>query len=237
MGPTFSRKQWIASMMGGLLLARRASAAPPQDRSPIDRMLPDETTRLALTQRYLDAHLPLQRVGTVNPARMVPEVVVLHWTGSGSAEGAFQTFSPARLGGRPELQSAGAVNVSAHFIVHRDGTCWRLLDERRVARHAIGLNHCSVGIENVGDGPLGGDSRAPLTQEQVTRNGALIRDLVRRHPTIGWLIGHHEYRRMESTHLFLERDPAYRTVKRDPGAAFMAAVRTEVADLGLLAPP
>jgi len=237
MGPMCSRRRWISSMAGALLLARSGRAASPPDSWRVDRPLPEEPTRLALTHAYLDAHLPPERVGTVDPARMVPQIVVLHWTGSGSAEGAFQTFAPARLGGRPELQGAGALNVGAHFIMHRDGSCWQILDERRVARHVIGLNHCAIGIENVGDGPLGGDTKAALTQVQVARNAALVRKLVQRHPTITWLIGHHEYRRMEQTALFLERDPGYRTTKRDPGDAFMAAVRAELADLGLSAPP
>ena len=234
---SWTRRRWLGVSVAGLALSRELLAESPA-RTPwlIDRRLPNEPARLALTQAYLDAHLPEPRLGTVDPGRMLPRVVVLHWTGSSSAEGAFQTFVPARLSGRAELKDAGALNVAAHFIVDRNGQCWRLLDERRVARHAIGLNHCAIGIENVGDGPLNGGSAAPLTQLQVERNVALVRGLVKRHPTIQWLIGHHEYRQMESTPLFAERDPAYRTIKSDPGDAFMAAVRAQLTDLRLSAP-
>jgi len=237
MSKEWTRRSLIGCSLSGMVLARTALGDVPLPPDwLVDRRLPDESTRLALTQAYLDAHLPEAMVGTVDPAAMRPELVVLHWTGSGSAEGAFQTFAPARLGGRPELQGAGALNVGAHFIVHRDGACWQILDERRVARHVIGLNHCAIGIENVGDGPVGGATKAPLTPVQVDRNVALVRALVARHPSIRWLIGHHEYRKMESTALFSERDPGYRTTKVDPGDAFMAAVRSRLTDLGLSAP-
>ena len=233
----WTRRRWLGASFAGLALGRGALAESPAPTPWLtDRRLPNEPERLTLTQTYLDAHLPEPMVGTVDPIRMVPRVVVLHWTGSGSAEGAFQTFAPARLSGRAELKGAGELNVAAHFIVHRDGQCWRILDERRVARHTIGLNHCAIGIENVGDGPLEGGGDASLTRLQVERNVALVRGLVTRHPSIQWLIGHHEYRRMESTPLFAERNPSYRTTKIDPGDAFMAAVRAKLTDLRLSAP-
>ena len=65
----------------------------------------------------------------------------------------------------------------------------------------------------------------------------LVRDLVARFPTITWLLGHHEVSRMERTPIFRELDPSYRSHKIDPGDPFMAAVRAELADLGLRAPP
>ncbi|MEM9493028.1 MAG: N-acetylmuramoyl-L-alanine amidase, partial [Myxococcota bacterium] len=76
----------------------------------------------------------------------------------------------------------------------------------------------------------------PLTKAQVTANAALIRYLVGKHE-ITHLIGHSEYRAMEGTPYFLERDPKYRNRKSDPGAAFMRQVRAKVTDLGLKGPP
>lgn len=203
----------------------------------VDRPLPNEPERQALTRQYLAAHLPTDHAHPPDQVHMTPRAVVLHWTGSGSAKGAWNTFAPATLGGRPELSGAGAANVSAHFVVDRTGVCWRLLPETRIARHVIGLNHCAIGVENAADGPLGGSSKSALTSAQVACNVSLVRQLVTRHPTITWLLGHHEYRRMEQTPLFAERDPGYRTTKQDPGDGFMAAVRAELADLGLQAPP
>lgn len=234
----WSRRAFLGASVSGAVVGRSAWSEETRDPSWLtDRRLPNEPARVELTRAYLGAHLRPEQVDRVDPEAMTPRAVVLHWTGSASAESAWQTFAPARLKGRPELSGAGALNVSAHFIMDRSGRCWRLLDERRVARHVIGLNHCAIGVENVGDGPLGGSGGASLTSAQVERNAQLVRSLVGRHPSIQWLLGHHEYRRMESTDLFCERDPGYRTTKIDPGDAFMQAVRGAVADLGLRAPP
>lgn len=155
---------------------------------------------------------------------IVPKVVVLHWTGGSTAMSAWNTFAPTRAAdARPELAAAGEVNVSAHFIVNRDGTIWQLMPENWMARHCIGLNHTAIGIENVGSSDLGG-SNNPLTEAQVKADIALIRDLASRWP-IEKVIGHLEYRTLEKTSYFLELDPNYRTGKPDPGPAFTAAVR------------
>jgi len=65
----------------------------------------------------------------------------------------------------------------------------------------------------------------------------LIRYLRNKYHSIKYLIGHHEYRQMESTSLWLEKDKGYRTVKSDPGKAFMAKLRKDTADLLLKSPP
>ena len=124
------------------------------------------------------------------------------------------------------------MNVSAHFVVARDGTIWRLLPEDRVARHVIGMNHLSIGIENVG-----GIDGYPLTQAQVDANAALVRHLKAAWPGITHLIGHLEYQQMEGHPYFQETDPNYRTVKPDPGVDFMTRVRALVDDLGLEGTP
>jgi N-acetyl-anhydromuramyl-L-alanine amidase AmpD len=129
---------------------------------------------------------------------------------------------------------AGSLNVAAHFLVHRDGRVDQLAPETRILRHVIGLNHCTVGVENVGDAPLGAPGRAPLTAEQVRANVLLIGVLVGRFPAVHTVFGHHEYRRLEGGPLFAERDPAYRTAKRDPGDRFMAAVRAGLQEAGLV---
>jgi len=236
--PLWTRRTFLGSTLAVGALGGPSARAAPVDPSWIEaRPLPNDDLRQALTREYLAAHLPAGHAHDPQAVDMTPRAIVLHWTGTGSAKGAWHTFAPATLGGRPELRGAGAVNVSAHFIVDRAGVCWRLLPDTRVARHVIGMNHCAIGVENAADGPLGGSTKAGLTQAQVDRNVALVRLLVERHPTITWLLGHHEYRRMEGTPEFAERDASYRTTKRDPGDAFMAAVRGEVAGLGLKAPP
>ncbi len=182
----------------------------------------DERERLTLEYRrtHSDEH--------AKDLAIEPRVVVLHYTGGGSAKATRAYFDRTKLeAARAQLARAGAVNVSSHFIIDRDGTIYRLQPETRYARHCIGLNHIAIGIENVGDG-----KRYPLTDAQVAANAALVRDLAARF-SITHLLGHHEVMQFRAHPYFVERDPAYGNRKSDPGAAFMTRVRERVADLGL----
>lgn len=209
---------------GAIGLITSAVAAPRIHHRPI----PYGETRAALTRAYLQKHTGL----TAPSIEIVPRVIVLHWTANGTLEGAWRTFAPERLAGRPDIATASALNVSAHFLVDRDGTIYQLMDTTRVARHVIGLNHLSIGIENVGGG-----EQYPLTDAQLHANIVLVQHLTQTHPTITHVIGHHEYRQMEGHPYFQEQDPTYRTAKVDPGAAFVTAVRAATASLGVEGPP
>ncbi|HUJ63592.1 MAG TPA: peptidoglycan recognition family protein [Kofleriaceae bacterium] len=155
-------------------------------------------------------------------------MIVLHYTDGGSARATRAYFDHVRIEkARHDLARAGAVNVSAHFLVDRDGTIYQLQPETRYARHCIGLNHIAIGIENVGD-----EAKYPLTDAQVAADAALVRELARRYP-ITHLLGHYEVMKFRTNPYFLELDPAYRNDKPDPGARFMARVRAAVADLHL----
>jgi N-acetyl-anhydromuramyl-L-alanine amidase AmpD len=158
-------------------------------------------------------------------------MIILHWTGINSFESTWNYFNRTRAEAeRKDLAAAGDVNVSAHFLVDRDGTIYQLMPETWMARHCIGLNHVAIGIENVGD------ERFPLTDAQAKADVALVRYLAAKYP-ITHLIGHMEYRAMERHAYFLERDPKYRNTKPDPGEGFMDKVRAMVADLKLQGPP
>ena len=212
------------------------TSSPAQAEAPeiTDRMLPFGEERIRLTIDYLEKHRGKDSLtGTEDEdTRMSPRVIVLHWTGGPTADGAWSTFAPESLPGRPELQAAGALNVSAHYLVDRDGSIQRLMDDTRIGRHVIGLNHLAIGIENVGGGETW-----PLTDAQVKANQALVRHLKTGFPDITHLIGHHEYRQREAHPYFEELDPTYRTRKSDPGDAFMGLVRAGLIDLGLEGPP
>ena len=146
----------------------------------------------------------------------------------GSATATRKYFDNTKIeAARKQLARGGAANVSAHFIVDRDGTIYRLQPETRFARHCIGLNHIAIGVENVGDG-----KRYPLTDAQVAANAALVRDLAARF-SITHLLGHHEVMQFRAHPYFVELDSSYKNSKGDPGAAFMARVRERVADLPL----
>ena len=200
-----------------------ADAATPAI-SIVDAPMAWSAERERLTLDYRRAHSD----PAATDLAIDPRVIVLHYTDGGSAKATRAYFDNIRIeAGRAELARAGAVNVSSHFVVDRDGTIYRLQPETRFARHCIGLNHIAIGIENVGD-----EAKFPLTDAQVIADAALVRDLARRFP-ITHLFGHYEVMKLRDSPLYVERDPAYKNDKPDPGARFMARVRDAVADLRL----
>jgi len=208
-----------------LLLAASTAHA---DVAIVDAPMAWSDERARLTLDYRRQHFDPEAADLA----IAPTVIVLHYTGGGSAKATRGYFDNVRIeGSRKELAKAGAVNVSAHFVVDRDGTIYRLQPETRFARHCIGLNHIAIGIENAGD-----EDKYPLTKAQIAADVALIRDLAARYP-IKTLLGHHEVMALAGkSPLYVERDPAYRNDKGDPGKRFMAAVREQVADLKLAGP-
>ena len=163
---------------------------------------------------------------------IVPKVVVVHWTVIPTMDATFNAFDPATLpGARTDIASAGALNVSSHYLVDRDGTIYQLLPESTMARHVIGLNHAAIGIENVGNG-----TDQPLTDAQLSANVAIVRYLSGKYE-LEYLIGHYEYTLFEGHSLWKEKNKDYRTEKTDPGEGFMQGLRILIADLGLQGPP
>jgi N-acetylmuramoyl-L-alanine amidase len=203
-------------------------AAPAPKLAIVEAPMKWSEERAALTLEYRRLHSDR----AAKDLEIDPRVIVLHYTGAGTARSAQATFDPARLGtSRPELARGGPVNVSAHFLVDRDGTILRLQPETRYSRHCIGLNHIAIGIENVGD-----EARWPLTEAQVAADAALVRDLARRF-RITHLLGHHEAASFKGHPYFVELVSGYTNTKPDPGARFMKRVREAVADLSLAGLP
>ena len=203
-----------------------ADPAPPLPL--VDRPITFDDARRALTLEYRRRHEGSEADGVT----IAPRMVILHHTGGTSLDAAWRYFDRTRIeASRATLAGAGDLNVSAHFLVDRDGTIVRLLPETTFARHCVGLNHLAIGVENIGDGKA-----HPLTPAQVEANAALVRHLAARFP-ITHVIGHHEAVQMQDHPYFRELDPKYRTRKGDPGPAFLAAVRAKIGDLGLQGPP
>ncbi len=151
---------------------------------------------------------------------IVPQMIVLHWTAIPSFEKSFEAFNaPTLPNWRPDIENVSGLNVSSHFLVDTDGTIYRLMPETTMARHVIGLNHCAIGIENVG-----GVGKVPLTEAQLQANIALVNYLADKYD-ISYLIGHYEYTNFEEHPLWLEKDAGYRTKKTDPGKAFLTQVK------------
>jgi N-acetyl-anhydromuramyl-L-alanine amidase AmpD len=209
--------------MLAVMLLFSACATQPRIR---DRPISFSEWRRDATIDYISEHYGLERTDV----SITPRVIVLHWTAIDDLDRTFDTFDREALGSaRPDLGSSGQVNVSAHFLVDRDGTTYRLMPETWMARHVIGLNLAAIGVENVG----GGGGVDNMTDHQIEANIRLVRRLVEKYPTIEYLIAHSEYREFEGHPLWLEKDPTYRTSKVDPGERMMSAVRREVAELGL----
>ncbi len=192
----------------------------------IDRPVSFSRQRIELTRQYIAQHYGI----ATDSIAITPRIIVLHWTAIADLEGSFRAFAPELLpSSRPELQSAGQVNVSIQFLIGQNGKVYRLMPETWMARHCIGLNYESIGVENVG-GEGGVDN---LTEAQLQANVALVRYLVKKYPTLQYLIGHHEHQQLEGHPLWREKDESYRTTKTDPGDRFIHAVRAAVNDLQL----
>ena len=206
-------------------------AGDPLKIKIVDKPIDFGKERIAMTKSYIKQHYGLN----VKNIQITPKIIVLHWTAEMSFDKSFKRLKPQRLlTDRKDIAKASALNVSAQFLVARNGTIYRLMPENWMARHVIGLNYSSIGVENVGGK---GNRKDDLTKAQRQANIKLIRYLKAKYPSITYLIGHHEYRQMEKTSLWLEKDKGYRTVKSDPGKKFMSEMRAATRDLHLKTPP
>ena len=140
--------------------------------------------------------LPSQWVPSPNFDARRPQFVILHYTGARSAGQAVATLTnPLR-------------EVSAHYLVGRDGSLVQLVDERARAWHAgesrwgalDDLNSVSIGVE------LDNDGRSPFPDVQLGTLLTLLGDLTTR-------------LRIPPSNVLGHADVAPRR-KRDPGPLF-----------------
>lgn len=177
--------------------------------------------RIGLTKSYIKAHYGLD----VKDIKITPQIILIHYTAIDDFQESLSRFMEEELPNlRADISSAGALNVSAHFMVERDGTIHQLMPLDYMARHVIGLNYNSIGIENVG----GADGADNLTPEQLKANIFLIKYLKNKFKTIEYLVGHYEYRCFENSKLWLEKDDGYRTKKSDPNPKFMEQLSKKI---------
>jgi N-acetylmuramoyl-L-alanine amidase len=207
----------LALLTAGGLTAQGAS--PP---TIVQRPVLLSEHRLALMREYSRLHYGREMV------RITPRAVVVHWTVLPTAEETYARFYPEETQDS-EMRAAGRLNVAAHFLVDRDGTVYQLTPETYLNRHAIGLNWCAIGIENVG-GASGTDD---LTEAQLAANGALIRQLYRKYPTITHVLGHYQQDQARQASLWREDVDGYYAEKIDPGPRFMAGLARLLGDLPL----
>jgi N-acetylmuramoyl-L-alanine amidase len=211
---------------GGLLQGcstARVPVTPALSRDQFDPQAAQvpvfDTERQLLTSAYSLAHY-----GKFTYQMTDPQIIVVHYTAIPSLQDTLNFFKNPRLNRefRKDIASGGDVNVSAHYLVASNGDLFQLAPENVICRHTIGFNHTAIGIENVAA------DADQLTDGQAQATAGLISRLVVRHPSIRYLVGHHEYRDNNLPHyrLFIEHDASYRfTDKIDPGPLFMARVR------------
>ncbi len=177
--------------------------------------------RISLTQEYIKSHYGL----TVDKITIIPKIIVIHHTAFSTLQKSFDDFNPITLSqSRSYISKSSALNTSAHYMVDKDGTIYQLMPDNIMARHVIGLNYSSIGIENVG----GENHKDNLTHAQLEANIKLIKHLKNKYPHIDYVLAHYEYERFSSHPLWLELDKTYRTKKSDPSIRFMKALRQEL---------
>lgn len=188
-----------------------------EDRPIIQMPITFDQTRIQLTKNYLLKHYEIK----ADTIEIIPKIIVLHWTEVATLSGSFNAYKQPTLSAKHRPDLSDELNISAHFLVDRDGTIYQLMPENWMARHVIGLNYYSIGIENVG----GVNRKADLTREQAEANAYLVCYLRKRYPSIHYLIGHKDYLNFKGTSLWLEMDPNYQNIKEDPGEDFTNQVR------------
>ncbi|MBI3549421.1 MAG: N-acetylmuramoyl-L-alanine amidase [Elusimicrobia bacterium] len=211
----------------GIVLAA-APAVGPGRTAEGELKIVDRPIRFG-PQRTRDTLEYIRRHYDANAADIAirPRMIVLHDTEFTTLSQSWNYFDNEALSGRAEIAVGGRVNVSAQFLVDRDGTVYRLMPEDRMARHVIGLNHCAIGVENVG-------KVNTLTPAQVEANVRLVRYLKARFPEIEHLIAHAEYQVYKRSPLWKALVPYPPTGKSDPGKKFMAEVRAKLKRAGLV---
>ncbi len=135
-------------------------------------------------------------VGTTNSSMRKPNFVVIHYTDQKNVEQTLKTFTLPRT------------EVSAHYVISRDGTVYHMLNDYLRAHHAgagkwgnvTDMNSCSLGIE------LDNNGSEPFADAQVASLLSLLRQLKQAYniPTPNF-IGHSDF------------TP---TRKKDPGMLF-----------------
>jgi len=161
-----------------------------------------------------------------------PRIIVVHYTAIDRLDATLNLFKKDLIASsRDYIKDFSSLNVGIHYVVDKDGHIYSLHPDTVVARHLIGFNHVSLGIENIAADSTG------LTKAQIESNAKLIAYLSKKYPTIRYLIGHHEYNDKKLPHYkyFKSLNPAYKPYgKIDPGDAYMRKLRNRLAADGVV---
>lgn len=146
------------------------------------------------------------------------DTVVLHCT-------ELPTLEMAReLGERIQYPESGT-GASGHYYVDRDGSIYRYVKDDRMARHVVGFNHTSLGIELVNTGRYPNWFHAkhqamsePFTDEAIAALKELLGELRRMYPSMITIARHSD---LDTRTVPADDDPALEVRRRiDPGPLF-----------------
>jgi beta-N-acetylhexosaminidase len=167
------------SVTAARLAAGKSKLATPKPRI-VQWRIPLPPRRKAETIAYAERHYGLHTYWIAHP-----HVIVEHYTGSSTAQSAFNTFAPDV----PDVELHELPGVCAQFLVGDGGTIYQLTPVQFMCRHTVGLNYAAIGIEHVGtsdqqilDNPQQMRASLRLTRWLRCRFGIPIADV----------IGHHE---------------------------------------------
>lgn len=110
-----------------------------------------------------------------------PDAIVLHFTAGDSYAAAWNAFD-SNVPNRGELPG-----VCAHYVIKQSGTIAELVRPGIRCRHAIGLNHRSIGIEMVQEAGPG----SHWADQQILHRHPQIRSALR---LVAWLQARYEIR-------------------------------------------
>jgi N-acetylmuramoyl-L-alanine amidase len=183
--------------------------------------------KLELTRQYVKENYNLD-----NYKLDTPRIIVVHYTAIDDLDATLNLFKQDNISeSRDYIKDFSSLNVGIQYVVAKDGRIFSLMPDSIIARHLIGFNHVSLGIENIA-----ADSSA-LTPQQIESDAKLIEFLVAKYPTIEYMIGHDEYNDTTLAHYkyYLSVNPKYRPYdKIDPGEIYMTKLRKRLAADGVV---
>lgn len=168
---------------------------------------------MEILQQLVSYHQNLERRETTTL-----DLIVIHCTELPTLEMA-REFSERIL--YPESQTGN----SGHYYIDRDGNVIQYVEDDRAARHVIGHNVSSIGIELVNSGRYPHWFRSnsqtptdPYTSEQIESLRNLLQLLKRKHPQVSKIARHSD---LDVQEIPAEDDPDARIRRKiDPGPLF-----------------
>jgi hypothetical protein len=158
-----------------------------------------------------------------------PKIIVVHMTDIDSFEKSFEYMKePVLREEREKLisRSYDRVNVSTHYLIDKLGNIYSLMPDNYMGRHAMGVNHSSIGIENVGM------NANPPSREQVEANLKLIKYLMKKYDIKASDVYSHAETALlkeKGEPIFIEKDKNY-LIQKNCGQKLIKEIRKRLTE-------